>query len=370
MRAMLQLPRLMLDFGALRALPDELSQLGVRKPILVSDAGLVACGVVTRVRDAARGILDVFDQVTENPVFADCDAIVSAYVAGGCDGIVALGGDSVIDAAKLAAVVAGHGGHAADFAGHSDRITSRVVPLVVIPTTAGTGSEASSGAGVHPNPTSRSMGINSPFVIPRVALCDPELTMTLPPSLTAATGIDALTHCIEGYLATTPSPPVDAMALDGIRRICAHLERAVQDGTNRQARWELMLGAFEGGASISKGLGPAHAVAIACGDQGVHHGKLSAIGLVACLDAVPPECASRLADIAASMRLAPNETVRAGLLKLMSRLNLPTTLSAAGYRVADLDDIAANAAGSHFNATSPYRPSADQYRTLIAAVAG
>lgn len=370
MNAMLDLPRLLLDFGAVHALPEELSQLGIRKPLLISDPGLSACGVLARVRSAAPDIRDVFDRVTENPVLADCDAAAALYRAGDCDGIVALGGGSVIDASKLTAVIAGHGGQALDFATGSKQVTRAVVPLVVVPTTAGTGSEASSGAGVHPDSTSRTYGIASCFILPKLALCDPELTITLPPSLTAATGIDALTHCVEGYLATTVSPPADAMALDGIRRIVQYLERATRDGTEREARWHMMLAAFEGGAAIGKGLGPAHAIAICCGEQGVHHGKLSAIGLVASLSALEEPCAERLRDVAAAMGLAPGTTVRDGLLQLMRRLHLPVSLAEAGYKVHDLDELAASSAANWFNETSPYQPNAAEYKAMLGGVMG
>jgi alcohol dehydrogenase class IV len=283
MRANLQLPRLQLHEGAIQTLPLELQFHGVAKPLVMSDKGVAKCGIVDAVLKFAPAGTVVFDNVTESPVFADCDAAMAAYVKGGCDSIVAVGGGSVIDAAKLTAVIAGHGGCAADFAGYSERVTRSVVPLIVIPTTAGTGSECSPGAGVHPDGKSLEAPLGGPFIIPKSAICDPALTMSLPPSLTAATGIDALTHCVEGYLAVPPSPLIDVLALDGIRRLCANIEAAVKNGGDRTARLEMMTGAFVSGVAIQKGLGPAHAIANSCGDQGIHHGKLSAIGLLASL---------------------------------------------------------------------------------------
>ena len=368
----LQLPRLVLAFGAVAALPAELRLLGVRRPLLMSDAGLAACGVPARVRAAAPQIEAVFDRVTENPIFADCDAAAQLYREQSCDGIVALGGGSVIDAAKLTAVVAGAGGRAADYAGASERI-DRVAPILAMPTTAGTGSEATAGAGVHPDARSRTTGIGSPRIIPKTAICDPELALTLPPALTAATGIDALTHCVEGYLATSEAPLADVLALDGLARINRSLERATQDGADREARRDMTIAAFAGGAAIQKGLGPAHAIAIACGDQGVHHGKLSAMGLLASLEALEAQGeahAVKLRDIARAMGLAPGVSVSAGLAALMTRLNLPTTLAAAGYRLGDLDNAAAHCAASHFNARSPYKPNAEQYKRMVETVAG
>ncbi len=368
MRANLQLPRLQLHSGAVATLVQELQFLGVSKPLLMSDAGVSRCGIVERVLAFAPAGTIVFAEVTENPIFADCDRAAAAYVAGACDCIVALGGGSVIDAAKLTAVVAGHGGCAADFAGHSEKISHRVAPLIVIPTTAGTGSECSPGAGVHPDATSHAAAIGGPFIIPKAAICDPDLTLSLPPSLTAATGIDALTHCMEGYLATTFAPLIDVLALDGIRRIFENLEIVVRDGTHAQGRLELMTAAFAGGVAIQKGLGPAHAIALAFGDQGIHHGKLSAIGLLASLRALEAKQPEKLGAMAKAMGLPSGETARSGLHGLMVRLGLPTSLESAGYKIGPIDDLAAFCAVSHFNRTSPYQPSADAYAQMITSI--
>ena len=369
MKATLELPRLLLDFGAIMSLPDELDRLSIRTPLLMTDAGITACGILERVLGAAPAIDHVCDRIRENPVFADCDAAAAIYRDHDCDGIVALGGGSVLDAAKMTAVLAGQGGCAADFAGRSELISQAAAPIVAIPTTAGTGSEVSQSAGLHPDPVSRAVGIRSPFLMPRLTLCDPELTLTLPPGLTAATGIDALTHCVEGYLSTTPSPLADALALDGVRRAVAYLEAATLDGSDRTARWHMMAAAFAGGAAIGKGLGPAHAIAISCGDQGIHHGRLSAIGLLASLELLQEHCAPKLADIAVAMSLPTGETVRDWLSSFMHRLGLPTTLAQAGYRIGDLDILASACAASFFNATSPFKPGVAEYARVLTAVA-
>ena len=366
---MLHLPKLLLDHGAITALPGELIALGILRPLLITDTGLRSCGTVARVCDVASSLADIFDGVTENPLYSDCDWAADRYRRAGCDGIVALGGGSVIDAAKLTAVLAGHGGCAIDYAGNMGSVDRRVVPLVAVPTTAGTGSEATPNAGVHRNASSAPTDFSSPHILPRLAICDPAMTSTLPPSLTAATGIDALTHCIEGYLAATVSPIVDAVALDGIARVCRHLDAARRDGHDQDARWHMMMAAFQGGVAIQKGLGPAHAIAISCGDQGVHHGKLSAIGLLASLDILADRFASKLKDVAAAMELRPGQAVKAGLAGLMQRLELPTTLAAAGYAILNLDELASHANASFFNATSSCHPSTEEYKSMIRSVA-
>ena len=368
MRANLQLPRLQLHDGAIQTLPLELAFHGVSKPLLMSDKGVVRCGIVDQVLRFAPNDTVIFDNVTESPVFADCDAAMAAYVNGDCDCIVAVGGGSVIDAAKLTAVIAGHGGRAADFAGHSERVTRSVVPLIVIPTTAGTGSECSPGAGVHPDGKSREAPIGGPFIIPKSAICDPALTVSLPAGLTAATGIDALTHCVEGYLAVPASAFIDVLALDGIRRLCANIETVVRDGSDKTARLEMMTGAFASGVSIQKGLGPAQAIANTCGDQGVHHGKLSAIGLLASLKFLESREPEKLASIHQAMNLEAGVTVENGLRDLMQRLNLPTTLRAAGYNASSIDNLAQACVTSHFNRTAPYKPNESDYAEMISAI--
>lgn len=359
------LPRTLLEYGALKALPAELRSLGVRRPLIVSDRGLAELGLVDRATSLFDRPPPVYADVHPNPVFADADQAAERYREEGCDGLVALGGGSVIDAAKFAAIIARYGGDAAGYIGDSDRIVGRVAPLVAVPTTAGTGSEASPDAGIHPYASSVSVGIRSEWVIPRTSLLDPELTLTLPPHLTAATGLDALSHCIEGYLAIGYAPFADGLALDAIRRICRALPRAVRDGDDRAARRDMMAAAFAGGVGIGKGLGPAHAFAIGCSDQGLHHGVLSALGLLATLDLVCPHVPDRAAALAEAMGLEDGARPSDGVAALMTRVGLPLTLREAGYLGGDLDAFGRAAAASHFNATSPYRPTDAEFRTAI-----
>ena len=359
-------PRLFLEAGAVQLLPAVLAELGVARPLLLSDQGLVHCGAVARLRTVLSGIDAVwFEDVPENPTYAGVDRASALYRASGCDGVVALGGGSVIDTAKLVAVLAGHAGNAAEYVGFSERVTAAVAPLVVLPTTAGTGSEASPDAGIHPDAHSVSSGITSWHVVPRTAICDPELLLTLPSRLTAATGLDALSHCIEGYLATPASPLADALALDGIARIRQWLPVAVADGTDLVARREMMLGAFAGGIAIGKGLGPAHAIAISCGDQGLHHGVLSALGLVASMDAMATRVPERMARIEAAMGAPVADSVR----RMLRDFHLPQTLSALGYVAADWSALAQAAATSHFNLSSPWRPAPADYAAMLEHIA-
>ena len=205
----------------------------------------------------------------------------------GCDGVVSVGGGSVIDSAKAIAVTAGHGGLVTDYMGQAWKIGPKTAPHIAIPTTSGTGSEVSRGAGIHPTATTRGNGMNGPFVVAKVAICDPELTLTLPRHLTAATGMDALSHAVEGYLAKGNNPVADAIALDSIQRVFQWLPRAVANGSDRDARWHMMMASMEA-MLVNKGLGPGHALANTFGDQGLHHGTLVTLALPAVLRCLDP----------------------------------------------------------------------------------
>ena len=204
-------------------------------------------------------------------------------------------------------------------------------------------------------------------VVPKVAICDPELTATLPRHLAAATALDALSHCMEGYLAVGDHPIADALALDGIARISRNANRAAQH-EEVATRMEMMWGAFAGGVAIGKGLGPAHAIAISCGDQGIHHGILSALGLVACLDLVEAAVPDRCLNIRLALGTPDGRSLSEDVLVLMRQVGMPTSLSMARYEVVDLERTAAACAQSHFNFTSRIRPTHEQFKMMITSI--
>jgi len=289
----------------------------------------------------------------------------------GCDGVVAVGGGSVIDTSKVVALRAGHEGPISHYANHPEKITDATAPIISIPTTAGTGSEITFGAGIHADSSTPAMNIGSPALVPRVAICDPDLTMTLPPGLTAGTGMDALGQCIEAYLATGNNPPIDAVALDGVQRSLAYIERAVEDGSDRDARWNMMMAALEGGIGIHKGLGSAHAIANTLGDQGYNHGILVTIALPGVLRFVEETLGERITALAKkAFGLQTGSQVPPAIELLNRRIGLPTTLRELGYRVQNLDRAAELCVGSKFNGTAPRVPTQDQYKRIISDIMG
>ena len=246
------------DFGAVATLPASCAAHGISKPLVVTDAGIKAAGLLDKVL-AHLGTLPVvvFDQTPSNPTEAAVRAASNLYISQGCDGIVALGGGSSIDCAKGVAILATHGGVLTTYAtieGGSPKITNQVAPIIAIPTTAGTGSEVARGAIVIVN-DGRKLGFHSWYLVPKVAICDPELTVGLPPMLTAATGMDAVAHCMETFMAAPFNPPADGIALDGLTRAWAHIEEATNNGTNLEARRHMMSASMQGAMAFQKGLG-------------------------------------------------------------------------------------------------------------------
>ena len=213
---------------------------------------------------------------------------VQAYRAFACDGLVAIGGGSPIDLAKGVALTATHDGPLLTYAaveGGTPRITAAVAPIVAIPTTAGTGSEVGRGAIIILD-DGRKLGLLSPHLVPKSAICDPELTLGLPPLLTAATGMDAISHCVETFPLSAFHPPADGIALDGLSRGWAHIKRATCNPADRAARLNMMSASMEGALAFQKGLGSVHSLSHSLGglNPKLHHGTLNAVFLPAVLE--------------------------------------------------------------------------------------
>lgn len=363
----LQLPRTLFAPGAINRLADELNWLRIRRPLLVTDRGIVSAGLLAKV----LGVLScpdaviVFDAVTENNVFADADGGADLFKREECDGVIALGGGSVLDTAKCIAVLAANPGAIADYALYPDATINGAAPIVAIPTTAGTGSDADIYAGIHPDSDSAGVGIASHHVVPRIAILDPELTLTLPPRSTAATGIDALSHCIEGYLSKEDVPLAKLIALDGVRRGIANIRRAVADGSDIAARGEMLLAAYSGGVAMSMGTGPAHAIALTCSDQGYPHGILSGIGIVITLDGALAGLPRQKTALAEAMGVDPSQSLGAAFAQLMRDLGLPTSLAELGYEIRDPDAVARGAHAHFLNGFAHRPPTLKDYRKMI-----
>jgi len=359
------------DFGAVRLLPAELARLGIRRPLLVTDKGVRAAGLLGHVIETlGASPAMVYDETPSNPTEDAVLAATEVFREGDCDGIVALGGGSAIDLGKAVALLATHPAPLHQYAaveGGAVRITAKVAQLIAIPTTAGTGSEVGRGSVIVMN-SGRKLGLLSPHLLPKVAICDPELTLGLPPMLTAATGMDALAHCIETFIASAVNPTADAIALDGLRRGIGHIERATRDGQDREARWNMMIAAFEGALAFQKGLGAVHALSHPLGAVpgiSLHHGTLNAVLLPAVLRFNRPAIGAKHEQLAETMGLTPGAGPAEAIAALNVRLSLPSGLQAMGVPRDVLPGIAQAATKDHCHATNPRAATAEDYLRLL-----
>jgi len=362
------------DFGAVRLLKQECERVGIAHPLVVSDPGVRAAGVLQKALDALGGMrCAIFDQTPANPTEAAVRAAVAMFHDADCDGLVAVGGGSAIDCAKGVAIAARHDGplkHYATIEGGSVRITDRVAPLIAVPTTSGTGSEVARGA-ILILDDGRKLGFHSWHLVPRAAICDPELTLGLPAGLTAATGMDAIAHCMETFMAPAFNPPADGIALDGLERGWSHIARATRDGSDREARLQLMSAAMQGALAFQKGLGCVHSLSHSLGgvDPRLHHGTLNAmflpavVGFNAGADSVRSE--GRLQRMARAMGLQSGDDIAPAIKDMNARLGLPAGLAAMGVRAAQFDQVIAGAQADHCHKTNPRIASAEQYRVLL-----
>ena len=365
-------------YGSLSALRAECERVGIKRPLLITDRGVRLAGLADTVLKQLPNpeSVPVYDGTPGNPNEGSVRDALAIYGEGECDGFIALGGGSPIDLAKAVAVLAAHGGSLKDYAaieGGAARITSRTPPVIAIPTTAGTGSEVGRGSLIIMD-DGRKLGILSPHVVPKSAICDPELTLGLPPILTAATGMDAVAHCIETFLAPAFNPPAEGIALDGLQRAWANIERATTTPDNRNARLNMMSASMQGALAFQKGLGSVHSLSHSLGgiDPKLHHGTLNAVLLPAVIAfnaTAETVVADRKMDrLAGAMGLARGDEVGPAIESMTQRLNLPTRLSAMGVGEDLIPTIVKGALADHSHKTNPREASVADYETMLRQV--
>jgi len=368
------LTQINIEPGAISLLKSECERVGIKRPLIITDVGIRAAGILDQALAALGGIDHmVFDATPSNPTEAAVRSAVPLCLDSHCDGLIAVGGGSAIDCAKGIAIAATHEGPLKNYAtieGGSAKITDRVLPMVAVPTTSGTGSEVARGAIIIVD-DGRKLGFHSWHILPRAAILDPALTLGLPPIMTAATAMDAIAHCIETFLAPAFNPPADGIALDGLRRAWTHIERATRDGSDMEARLNLMSASMQGAMAFQKGLGCVHSLSHSLGglNPRLHHGTLNAVFLPAVLtfssDAESVKSERRMERMAQAMGLGPGEKVSTAIKEMSASLGLPSGLSAMGVDRAMFPRIIEGALADHTHKTAPRLASADDYRAML-----
>lgn len=349
--------RIIFGPGALSELPSLIRELDPRSVCVITDEGLVDAGIASRAIDLLDPIVltTLFDGVKPNPDVECVEAAANHLRDHGTDLVIGLGGGSAMDTAKIAALRLNHPEDLTRYEiqiGGDRNMTEPVPPIIAIPTTAGTGSEVGRSGVVTLRPANRKAVLCGPKLLPQVALCDPELTHDLPSHITAATGMDALTHNIEAYLSTAFHPICDAIALGGVRRVAQNLRKAVHDGHDPAARSNMLLASSMGAIAFQKDLGAAHALTHPLSTiADVPHGLANAILLPHVLAFNQPAVASRLKDVAQAMGLAIDgvsdddaaDFAIEAVQDLSANIGIPATLSAVGVRPDQMSEMVAQA---------------------------
>ncbi len=363
--------------GRIAELPAACRELGMARPLLVTDSGLADLDIV---RDAV-GRLDadglptaVFSGVEGNPTGEMVDAGVAVMRAGGHDGVVAFGGGSALDVAKAVALMAGQTRPLWDFEDRADWWTRVDVagmrPVVAVPTTSGTGSEVGRASVITDESVHVKKIIFHPKMLPERVIADPALTVGLPARITAATGMDALSHNLEAWCAPGFHPMADGIALEGMRLVHRFLKRATADGADLDARSGMMAASLMGATAFQKGLGGMHAMAHPIGAVvGAHHGLTNAVVMPYVLAANRAAIGERMDLLARSLGLpgAGVDAVIAWVLDLRTTLGVPNTLAEIGVTEAQLEELAAMAVEDPSAGGNPVTYDLDLSRALFRA---
>jgi alcohol dehydrogenase class IV len=361
--------------GRIAELPDACRVVGMRRPLLVTDQGLASLSIV---RDAIAaneraGLpTGLFSGVRSNPNGGNVSAGVTAYRAGGHDGVIAMGGGSALDAGKTIALMVGQSRPLWDFVWGKplppDVNVAGIAPVVTVPTTAGTGSEVESGAVITDEGTRTKEIIAHPKMLAGIVIGDPALTVGLPPPLTAATGMDALSHCLEAYCVPDYDPMADGMALEGMRLIAAWLPAAVAEGRNLEARTQMLAAAMIGAAAFRKGLGAMHALSHPIGAiYDTHHGLTNAVLMPYVLSFNRTAIETKMTRLARFLDLpSPSfDAVLVWILELRQQLAIPHSLAAIGVDDRRAAEVARKAAADGNAPTNPLPVGAAELRGIL-----
>ena len=359
--------------GALGKISEVLETLEIKNPLVCTDPGLSSIGMTDKIRDLISNEISptFYEETPANPTEKAVNEALELYRANDCDGVVGFGGGSSMDLAKAVALMANHDGNLLDYAvneGGYGKITE-TMPMIAIPTTSGTGSEVSVGSLIIMN-DGRKLILASQHLMPNAAICDPELTVGLPPVLTAGAGMDALTHCIEAILSPINDPPAEAVGIDGIEKIIKEesLVRACKDGKDKDARWNMMMASTEGAMAFSKGLGAVHSMSHAAGanqELKLHHGTLNGVILPSVLRFNHDHVGNKYSRILRAMGKNESIDLANEIEKLNERIGLPKGLAEMGVTEDMIPELVAHSITDPSNFTSPKVPTEKEWEKLF-----
>jgi 4-hydroxybutyrate dehydrogenase len=358
--------------GAVRETGELARKLGGKHALVVTDKGVNHVGLTESVRDSltTAGIgATIFDGIEPNPIEANVEVGLEVYRSAGCDLIVGVGGGSPLDGAKAIKLRATHDGpfeQYDDNIGGDALIRNDMPPLLAIPTTAGTGSEVGRSTVITCRTTDRKTVFFSVYLMPNYAICDPELTLAMPPMITAATGMDALTHNLEAYVAKPYHPMADGIALAGLKLCNKSLRKAVKNGADIEARGDMMMAAAMGATAFQKGLGVTHSLAHPLSSiAGMHHGTANAVLLRYVIDFNEEACWLRLSDIADAIGLPKTPgTVAKWVRELNADIGIPEKLSAFGVTAEMIPIMVEKAMQDGCHVNNPRACTAEDMRAL------
>lgn len=361
--------------GRLLELPEACRELGMHAPLLVTDPGLASLPMVEEALAECRAFglrPDLFCAIRGNPTGQNVTDGVMAYKGGRHDGVIAFGGGSALDTGKAVALMVGQNRPLWDFEDVGDNYrrvkVDTMAPVVAVPTTAGTGSEVGRVSVITDEQAQVKRLIFHPRMMPSIVILDPELSRGLPPKITAATGMDALSHCLEAYCSPLFHPMAEGIALEGMRLIREFLPRAVANGNDMEARLHMLVASTMGATAFQRGLGAMHALAHPLGGLfDVHHGTLNAILMPYVLQANRQAIEPALARLGRYLGLprADAEGVLEWILKLREEIGIPHTLADIGLDASQAERIAQMAEMDPSAATNPVAFTREEYRRLF-----
>ena len=355
-------------YGTRKQLPGLLKKYNISRPCVITDKGIINAGIMELLDIKCEVI---FDAVETNPTEATTLAALDLYIESGCDGIIAVGGGSSIDLAKCVALLVHHPAPLEQYAflnNGQTKITSNFPPLLAVPTTAGSGSEIGRAA-LLTLKNGKKLAFLSEHLLPKAAICDPELTIGMPPLLTAATGMDALSHCIEAFCSNRYNPVADAIAIDGVERGFKNIIRATENGQDREARQEMMLSSLHGGLAFQKSLGAVHSLSHPLGAltaRRLHHGTINAILLPYVLNFNYSYCKEKMVLIADRLKIKDAYKLPYQFAQLNHKLGLPGRLREMGLTKKELIPLAKAAKEDHCTPSNPRPMEIEDFERLYA----